>query len=114
MRGWLASVFGWHRTCAAQTQWLFRSKDGRPFFRAPAIGMKIFLVARVIVTSTLDLVHDLAQVVAFWCLERWELLVRLEVLQPHLLTNGQKVEIVLKRGHWLAYRTADYHGAFHV
>src|SRR5262249_38118699 len=103
MRGWLASVFGWHRTCAAQTQWSFRCKDGRPLFRAPATCMEICLVARVIVTSTLDLLHDLTEVVAFWCLERWELLIRFEVLQPHLLTNGQKVEIVLERGHRRSY-----------
>src|SRR5262245_54718460 len=114
MRGWLASVFGWHRTCAAQTQWSLRSKDGRPFFRAPAIGMKICLFAGATLTGTLDLLHDLAQVVAFWCLKRRELSIRFEVLQPHLLTNGQKIEIVLERGHRCSYRTADYHGALHI
>ena len=84
-----------------------------PIGWASAIPIVTCLVARVAM-GTLNLLHDLAQVVAFGSLERWKLLVSLEVLQPHLLTNGQKIEIVLERGHRGAYGTTDNHGALHV
>src|SRR5262245_24535275 len=81
---------------------------------ASAINIETCLFARAAEVGTLNLLHDLTEVVAFGSLERWKLLVSLEVLQPHLLTNGQKIEIVLERGHRGAYGTTDNHGALHV
>jgi hypothetical protein len=34
-----------------------------------------------------DLLHNTPEVVGFWCLKWWELLERLKVLQPQLLTD---------------------------
>jgi len=48
--------------------------------------------------GALNLLQDLTEVVALGGLERWELLVGLQMPQPQLLTDRQKVEIVLERG----------------
>src|SRR5262245_55332297 len=82
--------------------------------RGAAITIATCLFARVVVMGALNLLQDLTEVVALGGLERWELLVGLEMPQPHLLTDRQKVEIVLERGHRRAYGTTDNHGALHI
>src|SRR4029450_2718997 len=58
----------------------------------------------------LDLLDDLSQVVSCRLLQ-WRIrYVRLEVLQPQLLADGQHVPVVLKRSKWRGERPADAHG----
>jgi hypothetical protein len=43
-----------------------------------------------------NLLKDLREIERFWCLERRELLERLQVQQPQLLPCGQNVEVTLE------------------
>src|SRR5262245_20176707 len=57
----------------------------------------------------LDLLHHLTEVVGRWSLQRRELLVRQQMLEPQLLTDGQHVPVVLEGRHRTAERTAQAH-----
>ena len=54
----------------------------------------------------LDILDDPTQVVGCRLLQWRVLYVRLKVLQPQLLTDGQHIPVVLKRGHGGGERTA--------
>src|SRR4029077_13587313 len=76
------------------TKWLFDRLlvRGRPVGR-PHHPQASELLARVPLTL-LELFHDLIQVVARWILERGELLVGFQLLEPQHLADGQQVPVV--------------------
>ena len=86
-----------------------------PMFRAPATsysfqGARLARsFARVTASALLDLLQDLTEVVALWCLQRRELLVGQQVLLPQLLTDRQHVPVILEGGRRGAERAAQAH-----
>src|SRR5215475_3420640 len=75
--------------------------------RCPLFGMALF--AHMTGRCLLDLLQDLAEVVALGSLQRRELLERLQVLQPQLLPDRQDVPVVLEGRYRAAERTAEAH-----
>src|SRR5215471_9295571 len=69
-----------------------------------------WLIAPVTHVGFLDLLQDAAQIVGLGRLQRRELLVRQQVLQPQLLTDRQHVPVVQEGGSWAAERTANAEG----
>src|SRR5436190_10490581 len=77
-------------------------------------GFSSNLVARMLLGGFLDVRHYAAEVVAFSCLERRELLERLQVLQPQHLADRQHIPVVLEGSYRTSERPAKAHSGLLV
>src|SRR5215510_210727 len=105
MRTFLCCSWSFHSPDSGRPKWgcfFDRVICGRPFPGARdhaccRDGRLTRSFARVTAGALLDLLQDLTEVVALRRLQRWELLVRRQVLQPQLLADRQHVPVILER-----------------